>query len=376
MKFSEVIGHDSIKSHLIEQANSGRVAHAQLFLGNEGGGNYQMALAFAQFLNCENPTETDSCGVCGNCRKMALHQHPDVSFVFPNAIGPSVKEKPDSAKYANLWRDFLNQNKYFDLGAWCKFIDIEKKSPIINKADSAIINSALNLKAFEGKYKVVLIWLPEKMNLDCSNKILKTLEEPQEHSVIIMVSNQADGLLPTITSRTQITRFAPLPEEQITAALIANGMNEQESKAAAALSYGNYYKAFKEVKSGDNDEANIDSFQTWMRICYKLEINQLNPWIEDMARQTREQQKAFLEYGLRMLRNCTVYNYGEESIARLHPKEAEFLTKFARFIHAGNIVPFMDLFNESHTSISRNANSKIVFMSMSLKICNFLRFKP
>ncbi|MFT6715882.1 MAG: DNA polymerase-3 subunit delta', partial [Saprospiraceae bacterium] len=235
---------------------------------------------------------------------------------------------------------------------------------------------SLTLKSFESEYKVVIVWWPEKMNITTANKILKTLEEPTDKSLLLMVGHQVEQLLPTIISRVQITKVADLQDEEIAAALVEHHQLDAESAhSIARLSDGNYFQALNLAKNPDKDKELIDQFQTWMRLCYKLEIPPLTNWVEDMARNGREQQKNFLLYCLRMFRNCTVNNYGDQSLARLHHKEEAFVKNFSKFIHAGNIVDFASEFNDGYDAISRNGNGKIIFMSLSLKVCNFLRYK-
>jgi DNA polymerase III subunit delta' len=376
MQFSQVIGHSELKSHLISQVNNNRIAHAQMFLGREGSGNFQLALAFAQYVNCTSKTPTDSCGTCSNCTKYSSFQHPDLNFVFPTAINTTVKKDPESKKFFREWREFLLENTYFNFDSWCSHIDIDKKQPAINRLDSQSINSALTLKSFESDYKVVIVWWPEKMNNTTANKILKTLEEPADKSLLLMVGHQVEQLLPTILSRVQITKVHDLQDEEIANALVENvQLDEENAYSIARLSDGNYFQALNLAKNPDKDEQLIDQFQAWMRLCYKLEIPALNNWVEDMARNGREQQKNFIMYCLRMFRNCTVHNYADESLERLHHKEEAFVKNFSKFIHAGNIVDFSNEFNDAYDAVSRNGNGKIIFMSISLKVCNFLRYK-
>ena len=376
MQFASVIGHETVKANLISQVQHNRVAHAQMFLGKEGSGHFQLALAFAQYLNCTHRTAEDSCGNCNNCSKYSSIQHPDLNFIFPTAISSSVKEKPDSRKYFKQWRSFLLENPYFDLDAWCDFIDIDKRQPIVNKQDSDLINSALTLKPFESEYKVVIVWWPEKMNEECANKILKTLEEPAEKSLLLMVGHQVEQLLPTIISRVQISKIPNLDEHEITSALVNNKAAElNAAESIARLADGNYFQALKLADNPNKDEQPIQDFQAWMRLCYQLEIPALNQWVEEMGRKGREQQKKFMLYCLRMFRNCTVANYGDQSLVKLHSQEEVFVKNFSKFIHAGNIVDFIAEFNQAYDAISRNGNGKIIFMSISLKICNFLRYK-
>ena len=376
MQFTDVIGHEKTKKSLIDQLKTGRVSHAQLFLGKEGGGNFQLAFAFAQYVNCENRTDIDSCGSCHNCKKYQNVQHPDLSFVFPTAIPANSKEKPSSENFFKQWREFLNEHQYFDLDGWCKFIEIEKKLPIINKLDSDYINQALSLKSYESEYKVMIIWWPEKMNLDCANKILKTLEEPSDKSLFIMVAHNLEELLPTIISRVQVTKLEELSDEAIAEGLKRKfSFDDELANSVSKLAQGSYATALSLAKNPDKDEYLIAQFQLWMRLCYKLEVVPLHQWVEDMSKNTREMQKGFLAYCLRMFRECVVKNYGSDNLAKLHHKEEAFVQNFSKFIHAGNIIDFNNEFNDAIIGISRNGNPKIIFMSVSLKVCNFLRYK-
>ena len=376
MLFKEVIGQFATKAKLIDMVKNNRISHAQLFLGQEGSGNFQLALAYAQYVNCVDKGDNDSCGKCHNCKKYSILEHPDLNFVFPNAITSEIKEKPESSKFYPQWRRFVLKKKYFNLQSWCEFLDIENKQPIINKLDSVLINNALILKSFEAEYKVIIVWWPEKMNSDCANKILKTLEEPTEKSLIILVGHQAEDLLPTILSRVQIINVESLSEEEIAQALMKEkNLDEQTAISIANLSDGSYQQALEMADEPDKNDYFIQQFQAWMRICYKLEVTLLTDWIDEISKSGREKQKLFLLYSMRMLRECIVQNYGSENLVKLHHLEEGFVQKFSPFIHGGNILNFIQEFNDAHYAISRNGSPKMVFMSLSLKICNFLRLK-
>ena len=376
MLFKDVVGQEDLKKRLIKQVQLGRISHAQLFLGQEGSGNFQLALAFAQYLNCEVPSEIDSCGSCNNCKKYNQFQHPDLNFVFPTATNEVVKKDNESKKFLPQWIDFIRNQHYFDFESWCAHLDIEKKQPVINVLDSLLINQSLALKPFEAAYKVVVIWCPERMNLDCANKILKTLEEPQDKSLILMVGHQSEALLPTIISRLQITKVPPIPAaEMVTALLSQYDLDQQTADSVANLAEGNYCKAALLAKDPNVDERIILQFQTWVRLCYQLDVPKLQGWIDQFGKESRESQKRFVSYCLRMFHLCIYANYGTAEGLPVHHLEAKFMEKFARFIHAANITDFMNEFDAVHTAISRNGNAKIQFFSLSLKVCNFLKYK-
>jgi|TARA_B110000261_G_C13071371_1_gene352303 DNA polymerase-3 subunit delta' len=378
MLFKDVVGHSKLKTRLIETVKNGRISHAQLFLGKEGGGNFQLALAYAQLINCLSPSESDSCDKCSSCVKYNNLQHPDLTFFFPSASSSFVKEKPSSKKLTKVWIDFVKENQYFNLSIWGDFMGIENKQAILNKEDSLDIIKSFALKNYEAKYKVVIIWWPEKMNIDCSNKILKVLEEPNPNSIFLLVGHNSDELLATIISRVQIINIGELTDKDIEQGLIdKEGLPVDLAQSLSSLSGGSFFEAIQQLKNPDGDKYFIDIFQRWMRLCYSVDFLNLNKLVDEIAKKDfgREKQKKFLEYGMRIFRECIVYNYASKDLNRLHDKEAIFNSKFAQFIHGGNILELIDVFEHTHTGIIRNANPKIAFMNLSLKVCNFLKYK-
>ena len=377
MQFKNIVGHNKVKKHLTESVRQNRISHAQLFLGSEGNGNFLLALAYAQYVNCTDPIEEDSCGSCSSCIKYENFQHPDLNFFYPNAIGNKVKTNPSSKKFLNQWIEFLKKRDYFVLKDWMNHIGAGERLPLINKLDSQDIIKSLSLKNFESKYKVVLIWWPEKMNIDCSNKILKVLEEPNPNSLFILIGHNTDELLATILSRVQIIKSSDLLTSEIKQGLLdKEGVPEDLAESLANMSNGNFSRALELVNNPDGDEKFIDLFQTWMRLCYAVDYLNLEKWVDEIHKMGRIKQKDFLEYGLRIFRECMIYNYGSPEMNRLHRKEEIFNSKFAKFIHGGNILPIITLFEHTHTSIIRNAYAKIAFMNLSLKMCNLLKSQP
>lgn len=377
MLFKDVVGHEEVKKHLIESVKNNRVSHAQMFLGEEGGGNFPLALAYAQYLNCSAPTDEDSCGKCSNCIKYSSFQHPDLNFFFPSSTSDIVKKTPSSKQYLKEWIEFLGNNEYFDLSAWTNFIGAGEKVAQINKLDSQDIIKCFNLKNFEGKYKVVLIWWPEKMNIECSNKILKILEEPTPNSVFLLVGHNSEDLLATIISRVQIVKLKKLSNTDIKEGLLEKeGVPEDLADSLSILADGSFFKALELLKNPDGDEQFVEMFQNWMRLCYVVDYLKLSKFIDEMFRLGRVKQMEFLNYGLRVFRECIVYNYASPELNRLNQKEAGFNMKFSKFIHGGNILELIELFEDTHTAISRNGYAKVSFMNLSLKVCNLLKYKP
>lgn len=377
MQFKDVVGHSEVKKHLIESVKNNRISHAQLFLGSEGNGNFQLALAYAQYVNCKNQGEDDSCGTCSSCVKYKNLQHPDLNFFYPTAIGSEIKTQPSSKKLQKQWIEMLSNREYFTLKDWMGHIGAGEKLSIINKLDSQDIIKSLSLKNFEAKFKVVIIWWPERMNIDCSNKILKVLEEPNPNSLFLLVGHNTDELLATIISRVQIIKTHQLSTEDIRQGLLdKEGVPDDLADSLSIMSNGNFSTALGLVNNPEGDEKFIDLFQTWMRLCYVVDYLNLEKWVDEIHKMGRIKQKDFLEYGLRIFRECMVYNYANPEMNRLHRKEEIFNAKFAKFIHGGNILPIMELFEHTHTSILRNAYAKIAFMNLSLKMCNLLKSRP
>ena len=377
MLFKDVIGHKEIKNKLIKSVKNNRISHAQLFLGPEGNGNFQLALAYAQFINCLNQGDNDSCGSCSSCLKHKNKQHPDLHFFYPTAICNEIKTLPSSRKLIKPWVEFLKTKDYFILNDWMTYIGAGERFSIINKTDSQDIIKIISLKNFEAKFKVIIIWWPETMNSSCSNKILKALEEPNPKTLFLLVGHNTDKLLPTIVSRVQIIKTNLLKDSDVIQGLIdKEKIPDNLAKSLALTANGNLSKAFDLIKDPDSEQQFMDIFHKWMRLCYTVDFLSLEKWVEEIYKLGRVVQKSFLEYGLRIFRECIIYNYSNSNINRLNKSEEVFNEKFSKFIHGGNIVEIVAVFEHTHTAILRNANGKIAFMNLSLKICNLIKLKP
>jgi DNA polymerase-3 subunit delta' len=377
MLFKDVIGHKEIKNKLIKSVKNNRISHAQLFLGPEGNGNFQLALAYAQFINCLNQGDNDSCGSCSSCLKHKNKQHPDLHFFYPTAICDEIKTLPSSRKLLKPWVEFLKTKDYFTLNDWMSYIGAGERFSIINKTDSQDIIKIISLKNFEAKFKVIIIWWPETMNSSCSNKILKALEEPNPKTLFLLVGHNTDKLLPTIVSRVQIIKTNLLKDSDVIQGLIdKEKIPDNLAKSLALKVNGNLSKAFDLIKYPDSEQQFMDIFHKWMRLCYTVDFLSLEKWVEEIYKLGRVVQKSFLEYGLRIFRECIIYNYSNSEINRLNKSEEIFNEKFSKFIHGGNIVEIVAVFEHTHTAILRNANGKIAFMNLSLKICNLIKLKP
>jgi DNA polymerase-3 subunit delta' len=365
MLFKNIVGQDAVKQRLIHSVKENRISHAQLFLGPEGSGSLALALAYAQYIYCINKQETDSCGTCPACQKIQKLVHPDLHLVFPIALSKDVRVSDDLVAD---FREAVIADPYLSLQAWFDNLGAENKQPVIPVDESASILRKLSLTTFEGGYKTMVIWLPEKMNVAAANKLLKILEEPPDKTLFLLVTENEDQLLRTIVSRTQLIGILKLSDMEISEILqTQQGLSAEEAVKLSFLADGNYAKARKMLSENEQAALYLKLFQTWMRACLKFDAVKVIDVIEDIAPLKREKHKEFLRYSLGILRECIVMNYADESLVRLQGEELEFVRKFARFIHAGNCERFIEEFNRAAASIERNAAPKMLFMDLAFR---------
>lgn len=375
MQFKKVIANVAVKQRLISQVNENRVSHAQLFEEREGSGALALAIAYAQYINCLQPVDDDSCGTCSSCIKFEKLQHPDVQLIFPTATTKEVSKNPTSYQFFKEWTGAVLANPYLSLHNWIELLEVENKQVSIAVLDSEEILSKLSLRAYEAKKKIIILWFPEKMNIAASNKLLKILEEPDPHTVFLLVCQDLDALLPTILSRVQLIKVTKPSMEEISSGLTQNfDVSEEAAKAFAATCDNNVNRALELASGNEDQDFYIVNFQNWMRYCYTANVIEISQWVDAVATIGREKQKNLAEYGLRFFRECLVYNFGR-NLNTLHEKEIQFLQKFAPFIHGGNIVLLSEAFEDLYHQIMRNANPKITFMNLSLNISKMLKLK-
>lgn len=378
MLFSEVIGHEDLKKRLIQSVRESRVSHAQLFLGPEGSGKLPLALAYAQYINCTNRSETDSCGVCPSCRKFMSLTHPDLHFVFPTATNKGVKQNPESDLFISDWRSYLTDCQgYADLSDWFNKLDIENKQGVINVRDAATILRKLSFKAYESEYKIAIIWMAEKLNVQCANKLLKLIEEPPEKTLFILIAENQEELLTTIRSRCMLVKVSKITMPEVQDALVQKfACSTQEAYDAAALADGNWLLAQHFVKDKEDEKLYAGIFQKWMRYCFKGAVPELIDLVaNDIKPLGREKQKEFLEYGLNIFHNSLLFNNNMPDDVLLPADEKNFTKNFAPFVNIKNIEQICGLFEESINQIERNGNASIIFTDNSFKITKLLRVK-
>lgn len=377
MQFKEIVGHSEVKKRLIATVNEGRISHAQLFLGGEGSGNLPMAIAYAQYIACENKSDNDSCGNCSSCIKFEKLAHPDLHFVFPVTTNKSIKKDPVSSKFINEWRELVIEKKgYFTLPDLQEKLATENKQLIIPKDESVEILKTLSLKTYEAEYKTMIIWYPEKFNISSANKLLKILEEPPNKTLFILVAHDSEQIIPTILSRTQLVKVDKIKDADLISVL-TDKFNLTENQATSITSFadGNFVTAQKIIEESSAEEFFYSHFTKWMRMGFVADVPGLINFSEESSKLGREKQKQFLSYSLHIFRESLIQNYGDTSLNRVSSNENKFLEKFAPFIHGANCIDIIELFNDAIYHIERNANPKILFLDVSLKLTKLLRVK-
>lgn len=374
MLFKDIIAQNSTKYKLIQSINENRISHAQLFIGPEGCGSLPLAIAYAQYLNCQSKQNNDSCGVCPSCIKFNKLIHPDLHFVFPVTTTKKITKDPISDDFIKLWREMVLENPYFNQNQWYEFIGIENKQGIISKNESYSIIKKMGLKTFEADYKIMIFWLPEKMNQTAGNKLLKIIEEPPEKTLFIMVAENTALMLPTILSRLQTIKIPKFDKSDIQQALVLKyNLDTKEAESISHVANGNMVKAFEIYNSRGETVYNFEKFSLFMRLCYSHNLPEISNWIDEISSIGREKLKSFLEYSLRLIRENFMLNQQLNEISYLDNQEKEFSMKFSKFINQNNVYKIYEEFNSAYYHIESNAYNKIVFFDMALKIFKLIK---
>jgi DNA polymerase-3 subunit delta' len=347
MKFSDILGNEGIKQKLIQTVLDQRVSHAQLFFGPEGNEKLALAIAYAQLINCKSPTPgpspveegrrrgegLDSCGVCPSCIKYKKLIHPDLHFIYPVATTKKVSKKPKSQDFIEEWRRYLLENNFRgNLLDWFTFMGIENKQGIINADDCNEIIHTLSYKSYESEYKVMILWMVEKLYYAAAPKLLKILEEPPDKTLFILISEDPDQIISTIRSRTLLVK---IPESDI-------------------------------KREDPDDSANFNAFRNWMRLCFAKDVVALVNWSGEVAKSGRENQKSLLQYALKIIESCTSINYGNKKPVISDGEELIFIQNISPFFNSQNIISFTQLFNTAFFHIERNGYAPILFLDVSL----------
>ena len=377
MLFKEIIGNNSVKKQLIEAVRNNRISHAQLFSGKSGSAKLALALAYAQFLNCENRTTVDSCGICSSCLKFNNLSHPDLHLVIP-VLKTKEVQKPVSDHFIGKWRDFITNNYYGSLNGWIDSFGTENKTGqqgTIYKDEANNIHKKLSLKNYEAEYRVVLIWMPERMNLEVSNKLLKLFEEPPKGTIFLLITENTNQLLPTIISRLQSIKIADFTAEDIVNHFGEQALSLEKAKQLRNLTNADLEKITQILEDKEGELDLFSDFSVWMRLTYKMDVQGISKWVDNLSLKGRKQQNLFLSYAIKMVRECLIYNFASDTLLKTNENEFAFLTKFSPFIHEENSVMITEKLEESIKAINRNANAKILFFELSLQMVKFLRLK-
>jgi DNA polymerase-3 subunit delta' len=376
MLFKEIIGQQEVKNRLRNMVKENRVPHALMLFGPPGTGKRSLALAMAQFLSCGNRQEHDSCGVCPSCVKFSKLVHPDLHFVVPVLTTQKVIKDPITELFLTEWRSAFLENPYLSENQWYEAIGAENKQGIINVKESESVIRKLGFKPYESEYRFVVIWLPERMNQQAASKLLKQLEEPPEKTLILMISESTERILPTILSRTQLVHVPPLEENLLREGLMnLHGSDPQLLEDAVRRANGNYNIALTTLRKDEQELNYFEQFTQLMRLAYSRNIIEINDWVEGVAGMGRERQKQLLDYSLRLLRENFMLHMKQPALHFMSGKETEFSVKFSRFIHEGNIHDLVESFSLAGNHIEANGNARIIFMDLSIRVIRLLMLK-
>lgn len=373
MFFKEVIGQEAIKQRLIQSVKEERVSHAQLFAGPEGSGKLALALAYAQYVSCTNRRGDDSCGECPSCKKIRKLIHPDLHFVFPVVKTPKLRE-PVSDNFIDKWRQMIAGTPYFNVNQWFDQIRVDNAQGMIYSHQSEEIIRKLNLKSYESEYKIMIIWLPERMHESCANKLLKMIEEPPVKTLFILITESLEDIISTIRSRCQLISIPPIGEEPLAEALAK--LPEAEGfdlKNIVHLAKGNYGKALELLQPDEQSLFNLERFKELMRLSYGRKFIELFGWVDQVASIGRERQKNLLNYFLSSVRENFIYNLKNRELTFLSDQEEEFSKRFSPFINERNVQELTEVFETGFGHIGMNGNPKVIFTDIAFKVTKLIR---
>ncbi|MGI4022688.1 MAG: ATP-binding protein [Janthinobacterium lividum] len=370
MQFKEIVGQETIKQRLITTVKENRVSHAQLFLGPEGSGSLALAVAYAQYISCENKQENDSCGECNSCRKYQKLVHPDLHFSYPFF----AKHKDNTAlTFVDQWRKAFLKNPYLNLDEWRDYLDAENKQANINIAECHQIIRKLSFKPFESEYKILIMWLPEYLDKE-GNTLLKIIEEPAQKTLFLLVAESQDDILNTILSRTQLVKIPALKDVDVQEYLEQHHQTEHLAVQIAYLSNGNLTAALHMIAR--NDSSYHELFARWLRLCFANDGLKLIDFTEQLVKLGRENQKNFLQYGMCFIRECGMLISGAGSLVHLPEKELVVAQNMAsKVLTMAMVEVIADELDKAHYHVERNANPRILFLDVSLQLVKILKFK-
>lgn len=368
MYFRDIIGQEEVKQHLIASAKSGVVPHAQLLCGQGGYGTFALALAYARYLNCTQRSDTDACGHCPSCKMYDELAHPDLHFVFP-IVSKKEKKKEICDDYLPEWRGFLHEHTYFTLDNWMDYIDAGNSQALIYSRESDEIVRKLSLKIYEAEYRVLLVWLPEKLHPTCANKLLKIIEEPPQNTAILMVAEAPDMVLGTIQSRAQRLNVRAIHADDIKRFMQEKyALSAEDAEYVAHLSRGNYLAALDAISVNDEKQFYLEQFKAIMRNSWARNVKAMKVQADTLASIGREKQKNFLAYCQHLIRENFVYRFQAPELNYMNRDEATFSVRFSPFVNERNVFGLMEELELAERQITQNVNAKMVFFDLALRI--------
>lgn len=375
MFFRDIPGHDGVKERLRAMADTGHLPHALLLEGHKGAYKLALARAFAQYIQCSGRSDgdTDSCGVCRACRLNRSMNHLDTIYIYPVVKSDSGKTLPVSDSYIEQWREFVENSPEADIDIWAEMLDKKNANPTIYVNESEALIHRLSLTGRTGR-RVVLIWLPERMNTECANKLLKLIEEPGDDVQFLLVSDDSRAILPTIYSRAQRVEIKPLPDSAIADILVRQrGVEPTDAVAMAHNAEGDVIRALRATELRGAECGHFERFVQLMRLAYQRDVSRLRLWANDLASLDREVQRSFYTDAQRLVRENFVSNFGIPELIYMTRSEMDFSVRFARFITVDNVEKLISVFNRASSDIGGNANGKIVNFDVALKVCFLLK---
>ena len=376
MFFKDIIGQKSLLAQLSRMVDENRLAHALLLTGPSGNGKLPIAVALARYILCSDRRNGDACGCCPSCVKMDKLVHSDLHFVFPvkKKKNSSSDSAPVSDDYIAEWREIFLKEPYFGYSDWLEMLDVENQQPIIYEKESSEILRKLSLKSREGGWKIMIIWLPEKMKEACSNKLLKILEEPPAETLFLLVAESTEHILPTILSRTQRVDIPRILADEIAEALQRRyALDGDTARSIAQQSGGDWEKAESMLRVDNDKRLYLELFMTLMRMAYRRDIMAMKKWSEQVAALGRERQKGMLEYCQRMIRENFIMNFGRNEMLYLSPEERNFSVNFSPFVNENNIFGIIEEISDAQKHVEQNVNAKMIFFDMALRMIVWIK---
>lgn len=373
MYFHNVIGQDDLKARLTDTARRGIVPHARLFCGRTGSGTFPLALAYARYLNCTDRTDTDACGKCHSCRQYDALAHPDLHFVFP-IVADKKRKRTVCDDYLGEWRAMLTEHTYFDLDEWLDRMETAGKQALIYAEESDQMIRKTSLRIYEAQYRVLIVWMPERMHAACANKLLKLIEEPPARTVILMVSDAPDLILGTILSRTQRLDVRPIEADALARALEQrNRLPSDAARRTAHLAHGDLLAAERSMGDDERQRLFLDFFIRIMRNAWKRDVRAMKQTADELAALSREQQRAFLAYCQHLVRENFVRRFRSDDLNYLRPDEAAFSARFSPYVNERNVFDFAAELADAERHIAQNGNAKMIFFDLTLRITVLLK---